>query len=233
MRKIYTVVMYILVPVILLRLLWKSRRLPAYRQRIAERFAWTKLTPVDVWVHAVSLGEVVAVTPLIDRMLAQNLRVLVTTMTPTGSQYVVTRFESQVSHQYIPYDLPACLKRFFKQVQPKIGIIMETELWPNMIEQAYLAKIPLVLVNARLSDHAYTYYQPLRRFFAPILARFAWIGTQSELDTQRYQALGGPQSHVMLLGNMKFDLSLPTTQKSALEQLKQAWGAQRPVWIAA
>lgn len=233
MRKLYTLVMYVLTPIMILRLLWKSRNSVAYRQRISERFALCPLEPVDVWVHAVSLGEVVAVTPLVERMLANHLRILMTTMTPTGSQQVLTRFKSQVTHQYLPYDLPCCLRRFFKQAQPKIGIIMETELWPNMIQQANVANIPLVLANARLSDKAFSHYQLLRRFWPPILKGFAWIGTQSNLDTERYLALGAAASKLMMLGNMKFDLVMPEINSADLEQLKQAWGAHRPVWIAA
>lgn len=233
MRRIYTFVMVLLVPAVLMRLLWKSRRLTAYRQRIAERFALRKLARADVWVHAVSMGEVVAVTPLVERLIAQNLQVLMTTMTPTGSQQIVSRFKSKVAHQYIPYDLPWCFQRFFNQVKPKIGIIMETELWPNMIYEAHNAGVPMVLANARLSDKAYPHYLPFRRFFAPILAKFTWIGTQSDLDSQRYESLGAPSSKVMMLGNMKFDLSYPQTNQCDLDQLKTAWGAQRPVWIAA
>ncbi|MCR9192441.1 MAG: lipid IV(A) 3-deoxy-D-manno-octulosonic acid transferase [Gammaproteobacteria bacterium] len=234
MRKIYTLAMYALVPVILIRLLWKSRRSSAYCQRISERFALGRApTAVDVWVHAVSLGEVVAVTPLVERMLANNLRVMITTMTPTGSQQVQTRFKSKVSHQYIPYDLPWCLRRFFKQIQPRMGIIMETELWPNMLQQAVFAKIPLVLVNARLSDQAFVHYQKMHYFFAPLLSLFEWIGTQSDMDTQRYQALGASSSKASMMGNMKFDLSILSAKTDTLDQLKVAWGAHRPVWIAA
>ncbi len=235
MRRIYTIIMYMLVPVILLRLLWKSRRSPAYGQRISERFTLnTSLCePVDVWVHAVSMGEVVAVTPLVERMLAKNLRVLITTMTPTGSQQVLARFKSKVVHQYVPYDLPVCVRRFFKRFQPRVGIIMETELWPNLIHQAKLAHIPLVLINARLSDHAFVYYHKLRYFFAKILSELTWIGAQSEPDAGRYLALGALSSQVTMVGNMKFDVSMPPATTSALEQLKQTWGAHRPVWIAA
>ena len=113
LRYAYTFFLYLLMPFILLRLYWKSRRLPAYRQRISERLSLGKIVSpeVDVWLHAVSLGEVVAATPLIDALLAKQLRVLVTTMTPTGSQQVITRFGGQVAHQYVPYDLPWALRR--------------------------------------------------------------------------------------------------------------------------
>jgi 3-deoxy-D-manno-octulosonic-acid transferase len=233
MRKIYTFIMVLFIPIILLRLLWKSRRSPAYRQRIGERFVFNKIETTDVWVHAVSMGEVVAATPLVERCLAHNLRVCITTMTPTGSQQVLSRFKSQVSHSYIPYDIPFCMRRFFQQLQPKIGIILETELWPNMIHQANLLHIPLVLVNARISDKAFGQYEFLRSFFAPLLHKFNWIGTQSDLDSQRYQAIGAPASKVWMLGNMKFDLSLPQANQNDLHWLKAAWGKDRPVWIAA
>lgn len=233
MRRLYTIFMYCLVPYIILRLFWKSRQLPAYRQRINERFSLGSPLPtrVDVWLHAVSLGEAVAATPLIERMLANNLSVLVTTMTPTGSQHVTTRFKSRVAHQYIPYDLPWCIRRFFKRVQPRIGIIMETELWPNLIYYANVAQIPLVLVNARLSDHAFAKYKKIRRLLRPIVTLFTWIGAQSELDAERYREMGASDTQLAMMGNMKFDLSVAATKD--LSVLKAQWGNERPVWIAA
>ena len=145
MRRVYTCLLYLFVPFILCRLFWKGRRLPAYRQRLRERFSWGPLAtpPVDVWLHAVSLGEVVAATPLIERLLEKQWRVLVTTMTPSGSQQVTRRFGERVSHQYIPYDFPWALRRFFKAAQPRVGIIMETELWPNLISEASNAGVSL------------------------------------------------------------------------------------------
>ncbi len=233
MRRLYTVLMYCLVPYIVLRLVWKSWHLPAYRHRINERFSLGRHLPasVDVWLHAVSLGEAVAATPLIERMLANNLTVLVTSMTPTGSQHITTQFESRVAHQYIPYDLPGCVRRFLKRVQPRIGIIMETELWPNLIYYANSAGIPLALVNARLSDHAFLKYMKIRRLLRPIVALFSWIGAQSELDVERYRAIGAAETKVSTMGNMKFDLSIVATKD--LTGLKVQWGRDRPVWIAA
>ena len=233
MKKIYSMLMYLLLPAILLRLLWKSRRLPAYRHRISERLALKKLAKADIWIHAVSMGEVTAVSPLVERLINQNFRILFTTMTPTGSQQVLTRFESKLAHQYIPYDLPGCFNRFFKQVQPKIGIIMETELWPNMLFAADKAGVKTLLANGRISDKAYLKYHPFRWFFAPLLAKFTLIGTQSDLDSQRFQSLGAPSSKIAMLGNMKFDGSYPKSEQNNLQWLKLAWGLERPVWIAA
>ena len=234
-RYIYTVLLYLLVPFILLRLYWKGRKLPAYRQRINERFSLglPDAAEVDVWLHAVSLGEVVAATPLIDALLAKRLRVLVTTMTPTGSQQVISRFGLSVAHQYVPYDLPWTLRRFFKKINARVGVIMETELWPNLIYQATQAHLPLLLINARISDKAFNSYQKLRFFFKPVLAQFHAIFAQSELDAQRFKALGALVKTVHAVGNMKFDLQIQVVNQAHCDQLKTAWGKQRPVLLAA
>lgn len=235
MRRIYTFFLYLLVPFILLRLYWKGRLHPAYRKRIAERFSIGKNLPksVDIWVHAVSLGEVVAATPLIEGLLTAKHRVLVTTMTPSGSQQVQTKFGDRVEHQYVPYDLPWCLRRFFKRLNARVGVIMETELWPNLIYHAKEAGLQLALVNARLSDKAFQHYQKTGKLFKPVLSQFTLIGAQSELDAKRYLALGAPQHIVRVLGNMKFDLIHPGSMLDKFSPFKDSWGAHRPVFIAA
>lgn len=234
MRYLYTLFLYLLLPFFILRLFWKSRRLPSYRQRILERFSLGQQrvqTPVDVWLHAVSLGEVVAAMPLIDELLAKKWRVLVTTMTPTGSQQVIKRFGSQVEHQYVPYDFPWVLRRFFKATKPRLGIIMETELWPNLINQAHRNNVPLLLVNARLSDHSFKRYKKVSFMFKPILNQLTAIFAQSEDDAKRFMELGA--STVAVLGNIKFDLQLQISANKECEQLRGQWGKERPVVIAA
>ncbi len=234
MRRLYTFILYLLLPYILLRLYRKGRLNPGYRQRIAERFMLNSVNrSVDIWIHAVSLGEVVAVTPLIERLLTKNHRLLVTTMTPTGSQQVQNTFGARVAHQYIPYDLPWCTKRFFKLWQPQLGIIMETELWPNLIYSASQYDIPLALVNARISDKAFQQYQKVRFFFKPVLEKMVFIGAQSEIDAQRYRELGAPADAVFMLGNMKFDIMPPSPLTEQLISFKSTWGSHRPVFIAA
>jgi 3-deoxy-D-manno-octulosonic-acid transferase len=235
MRYIYTFFLYLLTPFIVFRLYWKGRRLPAYRQRILERFSLGQRTfsPVDIWVHAVSLGEVVAVTPLVDAFLAKRWRVLVTTMTPTGSQQVIKRFGQHVAHQYVPYDLPWALRRFFRQTNPRLGLIMETELWPNIIHQAKQMKIPLLLANARLSDRAFKRYEKVDFMFKPILNQLTAIFTQSDEDAKRFIALGAAADKVEVLGNMKFDVQLQAPTSNANQELKEKWGMARTVVIAA
>lgn len=235
MRFIYTVLLYLLTPVILLRLYWKGRRLPAYRQRIAERFSLNQrqLRPADVWLHAVSLGESIAATPLIEAMLAESWRVVVTTMTPTGSAYIQKRFGPQVIHQYVPYDLPFALRRFFAAVQVKAGVIMETELWPNMIWEAERRQLPLMVANARLSDKAFPQYEKAQFFFKHFLKKIRIIGAQSNLDAMRYKALGADPTSVTVLGNMKFDLKIPDQLPTIGSALKKAVGESRPVLLVA
>ena len=235
MRHIYTFFLYLLIPFILLRLYWKGRRAPAYRQRVLERFSLGRreLFPVDVWVHAVSLGEVVAATPLIDALLAKKRRVIVTTMTPTGSQQVIKRFGEQVAHQYIPYDLPWALRRFFKRVNPHLGIIMETELWPNLFNEAKRIKMPLLIANARLSDKSFKSYEKVAFMFKPVLNQLTAILAQSDEDAKRFVALGAAEDLVQVLGNMKFDLQLHIPLNEDCTKLKEKWGQERIIVIAA
>lgn len=227
--------MYLLTPFVLIRLWLKGRKLPAYRKRILERFYINSVerNPIDIWVHAVSLGEVIAATSLIDAMLDKNWSVLITTMTPTGSERVIARFGDKVSHYYVPYDLPIILKRFFKQVKPKVGIIMETELWPNLIDQAHKAGIPLLLANARLSESSLKGYLRFKRFFKPVLNQFTAVLAQSREDANRFIALGVKEDLVQVLGNMKFDLQTHSVDSSQCTELKKHWGKERVVVIAA
>ena len=235
MRFFYTSFMYLLTPFLLLRLWWKSKSLPAYRNRISERFYLGKrdYQAIDVWLHAVSLGEVIAASPLIEAMLDKKWSLLITTMTPTGSEQVKMRFGDKVAHQYVPYDLPIILKKFFRQVKPKVGLIMETEIWPNLIYQAKKANIPLLLANARISESSFTGYLKLKRFFKPILNQFTAILPQTIEDAERYIILGADRDLVQVLGNMKFDVQTSRLDNNKFKELKQLWGAQRVVVIVA
>ncbi len=235
MRFLYTISLYLLSPFIVLRLFLKGRKNSAYRARLKERFMLyvTTVSPVDVWVHAVSLGEVVAAKMLIEQMLAANQRVLVTTMTPTGSEQVCRLFGDSVLHQYVPYDFPSALKRFFKVYQPRVGIIMETELWPNLMVEAKAHHVALFVANARISDAAFRAYERVRWFFKPIFTSIAGVFAQSEHDARRFKALGVPEDKVLVLGNMKSDLKVSADVSEPLRFLKEAWGKTRPVVIAA
>ncbi len=216
-------------------MLWKARRLPSYGNRLSERFCLNKQPSdaVDVWIHAVSLGEVVAATPLIELFLQNKSRVLVTTITPTGSGQVTKQFGQRVQHQYLPYDYPWALRRFFKRYQPNVGIIIETELWPNLISAAKCAGVNLFIVNARISERAFKQYQWIKWFLKPQLSQFNGIFAQSDLDAQRFVALGAPQQVVNMLGNIKFDIEIKEPKPTHVQALQLAWGATRPVVIIA
>ncbi|KTD40931.1 lipid IV(A) 3-deoxy-D-manno-octulosonic acid transferase [Legionella parisiensis] len=235
MRFFYSFLMYLLTPFLLIRLWWKGKSLPAYRERISERFFLGKheYKPFDVWIHAVSLGEVIAAIPLIDAMLEKNWSLLVTTITPTGSERVQARFGNKVAHQYLPYDLSGILKRFFKQIRPRVGIIMETELWPNLIYQARAAKVPLLLANARISDDSLNGYKKIKFLIKPILNQFSAILAQGDEDARRYITLGARKEIVHVLGNMKFDLQTNTIDSKGFSDLKNRWGTERVTVIAA
>ncbi|WP_028388085.1 lipid IV(A) 3-deoxy-D-manno-octulosonic acid transferase [Legionella fairfieldensis] len=231
MRLIYSLLMYLLTPYLLVRLWWKGRRLPAYRHRIAERFSLDAMPEkqVDIWIHAVSLGEVIAVTPLIDALLDEKKQILVTTMTPTGSKQVETRFGSRVMHRYVPYDLPCILRRFFSKVKPRLGLIVETELWPNLIYYATKTNMPLFLVNARLSERSYRNYKKAAFLFKSVLNQFTNIFAQSDDDARRFKRLGVDAAKVAVPGNMKFDLQTQNIEKALFLTLKNYWGAHRPI----
>lgn len=235
MLFIYSFLMYLLTPFIALRLWFKGRSLPAYRERISERFAWTVNADdaMDVWVHAVSLGEAIAVIPLIDLLLRYNKKIMVTTMTPTGSTRILDYFGTKVYHQYLPYDLPHALNRFFSVIRPKVGIIMETELWPNMVHCAHKAGVKLFLANARLSERSCKGYSKVRWFFKPRLNEFNLIMAQSPDDAARFVKIGAPTEKIVVVGNIKFDLQTQLVNPSVFCELKALWGNARPVVIVA
>ncbi len=235
MRYIYTLFLYLSLPFILLRLAWKGKKNPAYRARIQERFLLGQQAkqPVDVWLHAVSLGEVVAAKMLIEAMLEAKQKVLITTMTPSGSEQVTRLFGERVQHQYVPYDLPWVLRRFFRQYQPRVAVIMETELWPNLMTEAKKHGVPLFIANARISDKAYPSYLRVRWFFKPLWQCVTGVFAQSKLDAERFCALGAPAEKVSVLGNMKSDLKISHDVSKPVRLLKEAWGNTRPVVIAA
>jgi 3-deoxy-D-manno-octulosonic-acid transferase len=237
MRWLYTVLLSVLMPPVVLRLLWRSRAQPAYRQRIGERFGRVAapVQPVAIWVHAVSVGEALAAIPLIRALVARHGtgRVLVTTTTPTGSERVRALFGDTVLHVYAPYDLPWLLERFLGCMRPQCVVVMETELWPNLFRALAQRGVPLILANARLSPASYRGYRRLRRFAARTLGHCSLIAAQSAADAERFRRLGAPPQRLQVVGNLKFDQPLPMDQVDAGRALRERLGPTRPVWIAA
>jgi len=235
MRLLYSVLLYLLLPLVMLRLFWRGLAQREYWRRIPERFGFAPRVPegVAVWVHAVSVGETLAALPLIRRLLEEHPRsVLVTTTTPTGSERVRAALGNRVLHCYAPYDLPGSVARFLRRVQPRRAVIMETELWPNLFHALSRRRVPIVIANARLSPRSYIGYGRVRGFARATLAHCSAIAAQSEADAQRFRALGAEPSRVHVPGNLKFDLEMPEALLVAGQALRGRWGAARPVWIA-
>lgn len=235
MNILYTILLYLIQPLVWFRLLWRSRKAPDYRKRWLERYGFckNKVKSGGILVHAVSVGETLAAIPLIKTLQKQypQLPITVTTMTPTGSKQVKTLLKDSVSHVYLPYDLPCSIHRFLKAVKPKLVIIMETELWPNLISQCHNKKIPLIIANARLSERSANRYHKLGKAISKLLTKISTVAAQNEQDGERFLSLGLPKEHLTVTGSIKFDIEL--TDKQSLAQLKQQWQLNRPVLIAA
>jgi len=236
MRWLYTIGLYLLFPFILIRLWWRGHKNPDYRHRIVERLGFFPSFEgrPRIWLHAVSVGETIAAAPLIKKLLLAypDYRVLVTTTTPTGSAQLRRLFPDQVEHVYFPYDLPDVVARFLNRVQPKILIIMETELWPNLSRLCARQKIPVLISNARLSPRSFSGYKKILPLIRPVFVDISMISPQSEADAQRFQQLGADKKQLHICGNLKFDLQIPIEASETGEALKRIIG-NRPIWIAA
>lgn len=237
MRHLYTTLFYLSTPFIILRLLYRSLKAPAYRRRISERFGFVPICSQtdSIWLHAVSLGEAIAATPLIRALLTHfpESPLIVTNMTPTGSNYIQKTFGKQVINTYVPYDIPFAIKRFLKRTRPQLVIMMETELWPNILHYCAKTNIPFLIANARLSERSAIGYNRVKSLVSSMLQQVDIVAAQSELDAQRFITLGLPAAKAKVIGNIKFDLELPTDLLIQGQQLRQQWCANRPIWVAA
>ncbi|WP_029404615.1 lipid IV(A) 3-deoxy-D-manno-octulosonic acid transferase [Stutzerimonas stutzeri] len=237
-RALYTVLFHLALPLVVARLFWRARRAPAYRSRIGERFAigLPDFQPGGIWVHAVSVGESIAAAPMIRALRERypQLPITVTCMTPTGSERIKALFGDTVQHCYLPYDLPWSAARFLERLQPKLAVVMETELWPNHIHQCAQRGIPVALANARLSERSARGYARFARLTAPMLAELSLIAAQTSAEAARFLQLGAREASVQVTGSIKFDLTIDPALPARASQLRQQWGAvSRPIWIGA
>lgn len=232
-RFFYTGLYTLLLPVFVARLWWRGRLNPGYRQRIAERFGLLPHRPAanGLWVHAVSVGETLAAAPYIKAMQRQHpdLPVIVTTTTPTGSEQVKRLFGESVFHMFLPYDLPVFLKLFLNRIQPGLLVVMETELWPNLMAVCEQRKVPVMLANARLSEKSAQGYAKFSALTLPMLRRLTLIAAQNVTDGQRFVELGLPASKLEVTGSVKFDVDLPADLSCKGQALRQQWGDTRKV----
>jgi 3-deoxy-D-manno-octulosonic-acid transferase len=232
--NIYTFLFYVFTPFIVARLLIKGIKLRDYHRRLGERFAFYRqsFSQVDVCVHAVSFGEVEAARQLIDGLLRSNYQLCVTTMTPTGSARVREIYGDRISHVYLPFDLPSSLRRFLKVFSPKLVLIMETEIWPNLYRQCQKEEISLLLANARLSERSFKGYLKLGRLIKPILGQIELIMAQTIGDKQRFCKLGALDNQVFVTGNMKFDIRIKGSEMEKATAFREMLG-NRNIFVAA
>ena len=235
MRFLYTVLVYLLLPVALLRLAWRARRQRGYLEHVAERFGFyaQKTEGPFIWIHAVSVGETRAAEPVI-RMLRERYlahRILLTHMTPTGRETGATLFREGAVQCYLPYDFPWAVARFLDHFRPHAGIVMETEIWPNLIRACAGRGIPCYLVNARLSEKSFRGYHRFGALAREALEALTAISAQTADDARRLAALGA--QNVRVTGNVKFDIAPPRERVETGKGWRQGYGASRPVLLAA
>ena len=238
MRVVYSFVLYLLAPLVVLRLFWLGHRNPDYRSRWTERFGFPDKIMSDdklIWLHAVSVGEVQAARPLVNGLLEEypDFRILITTMTPTGADTVRQYFADTVNHFYLPYDLPVSVKRFISIIDPTILIVMETELWPNLFHYCQENNVPVVVVNARMSEKSAKGYRRLSSLTRSTLTNISLIVAQGQKDAERLIALGADRNKVKVTGNLKFDIYFPHSVSEQAQALRRYLSVNRPVWIAA
>jgi 3-deoxy-D-manno-octulosonic-acid transferase len=236
MRFFYSFLIVLCTPFVLLYFAVRGIRDSTYLGRWNERFG---LVPAldqrgGIWVHAASVGEFNAASPLIRALLKSHpeIPLTVTTLTPTGSERVKRDLGDKVAHSYIPIDLPGSVSRFLKRLQPRIIIVMETEIWPNLYLQSRRLNIPLLMANARLSKRSVERFQRLPGFVGEVLQTVAWIGAQSDADAERLVSCGANLQRIDMTGNLKFDLSVPASLEEQAVALRLRWGQDRPVLVA-
>lgn len=237
LRFVYATLTYLLTPWLLLHLYWRSLSNPPYRERIGERFGRSgiQLPGPSIWVHAVSVGEVQAAATLVRSLLERypDRQLVLTTMTPTGSQRARDLFGDEVVHSYVPYDLASAVRRFFDRMRPCLVLIIETEIWPNLFRECGLREIPLVLASARVSVKSVGRYRRLVGLFRETLSHGIVIAAQSEADAGRFESLGANPERIHVTGNLKFDFHLDPRIPAAGKAFREENAPRRPVWIAA
>lgn len=239
LRLLYICLSYLVQPLVLLSLWHKGQKQPAYRERLSERYAIydkeKKPKGKGIVIHAASVGETIAATPLIKEIAKKypNLPLIVTTVTPTGSERVQATFGDSVSHFYLPYDLPDAVERFLDFIDPKLIIVIETELWPNLIHKAGLRQIPFIIANARLSPRSAQRYGWIKNSIKGVLRQISLIMAQDEVSQARYLGLGFEAEKLVNTGNLKFDLEITPELAQSVQKTKFELNLNdRKIWIA-
>jgi 3-deoxy-D-manno-octulosonic-acid transferase len=235
LRLVYLLAVYLAAPIISAMLLWRGLRDRSYWQNFSERFGFgARSAPHGVWLHAVSVGEVQACAPLVRALYQRHpgLPLTVTTFTPTGAARARALFGNLAQVRYIPFDLPGAARRFLRRVQPRLAVIFETELWPNLYRECGRRRLPLVLASARISARSAGRYQRLGALFRDTLAQAVVIGAQAEGDAARFRALGAAATSTHVTGNLKFDFEVPPDIAVRGARLRAQYAPERALWVA-
>jgi len=236
MRFVYIAIAYLLAPVVLGAMALRGFRDRSQWEGFSQRFGLG--APLvggrSIWVHAVSVGEVQASAPLVNALLARfpDVPLVVTTGTATGRARARAVFGSRVDVRYVPIDLPGSVRRFFQRVNPLLAVILETEIWPNLYHRCGRLGIPLVMASARISPRSVKSYRRLVGLFRQALSHGIFIAAQSEQDAERFRSIGASSERTHVVGNIKFDFSLPPNIESQGAELRRLLGMDRPVWVA-
>ncbi len=240
-RILYSLVFTLLLPFILLRLIMRARKAPAYGERWLERFGIFKAPRETggIWFHTVSVGEFIAAVPLIEQVMVAHPEksVVITTTTPTGSDQVKKHFadvlDKGVTHVYLPYDLPIFLKGFLKRLKPTLLVILETELWPNLIHSCHQHGTKVMVANARLSEKSAKGYAKFSSLSGQMLRKIDCLAVQNETDGRRFIKVGMPQENMQVTGSIKFDLTITDELREQGQNWRALWSAQRKVVLVA
>ncbi len=238
-RVVYRLAGWLLLPFVFLYFYWRGRREPGYRQGWRQRLGYVRGLPRDaIWIHAASVGEVALAVPLVRGLVERDRQqpVIVTTFTPTGAERARAGFGDIAMYCYLPLDTVGATRRFMHRARPRLGVIMETELWPHLFDAASRADVPLVIANASISARSASRYQS--RWLAPlmhfVMARVTAIGAANDMHAGRFIALGAREAQVCVTGNLKYDTELDDGLLERGTALRDHWqAAARPIWIAA
>jgi 3-deoxy-D-manno-octulosonic-acid transferase len=235
LRLLYLLAVYLAAPIISAMLLWRGLRDRSYWHNFSERFGFgARLSPHGVWLHAVSVGEVQACAPLVSALYQRHpgLALTVTTFTPTGAARARALFGNLAQVRYIPFDLPGAARRFLGRVQPRLAVIFETELWPNLYRECGRRRVPLVLASARISARSVGRYQRLGALFRDTLSQAVVVAAQAEGDAERFRALGAAATSTHVTGNLKFDFEVPPDIAQRGARLRAQYAPDRALWVA-
>jgi 3-deoxy-D-manno-octulosonic-acid transferase len=234
MRRLYSALIYCLAPLAFARVLWRGFRERGYWQGLGERFGFGPAKPGSIWVHAVSLGEMSAAAPLI-RTLRQrhpDLPLVLTTATPAGRARAAALFAAAADIRYLPYDTPGAVRRFLARIRPRVAVIMETELWPNLLAACADREVPVLLASARLSMRSVSRYRRLGNLFSGVFTQNLIVAAQTAHDAARFVEIGADAVRVRVVGNVKFDVSIDAQLSEQGRHLRQSFGGERCVWVA-